>query len=85
MRRLIAAGTYATAALLLLAPAAFAHDGGQGAWGETNDKVVTGAGFLLIIFFPTFVLLMSLLQARLERRKAERKSQLHDADWPGGW
>ena len=28
------------------------HDGGEGLYGETNDKVVTNAGFILIVFFP---------------------------------
>src|SRR3954447_9201509 len=33
---------------LVLAPVAFGHDGGEGTYGETNDKVVTNAGFILI-------------------------------------
>ena len=51
------------------APAALAHDGGEGLWGETNDKVITNAGFILIAFFPLFVLFASLLQWRLDKRK----------------
>ena len=73
MKRLLAALPAALVTLLVLAPAALAHDGGEGWWGETNDKVVTNAGFILIVFFPVFVLLMSLLQAALDRRKARRK------------
>ena len=57
----------------MLAPAALAHDGGEGWWGETNDKVVTNAGFILIVFFPLFVFLMSMLQGQLEKRKERRK------------
>lgn len=69
-----------------LAPAALAHDGGQGLYGETNDKVVTDAGFILIIFFPVFVTLMSLLQRGLDRRKAARKkARGATAQWRGGW
>jgi preprotein translocase subunit YajC len=60
--------------LLLLAPAALAHDGGQGTYGEANDKVVTNAGFILIAFFPLFVATMSLLQWSLEKRKDRRKA-----------
>ena len=33
----------------LMAPVALAsegHDGGEGRWGETNDKVITNAGFI---------------------------------------
>lgn len=59
--------------LALLAPLAFADDHGEGLYGETNDKVVTNAGFILIAFFPLFVLVMSLLQWRLEKRKQARK------------
>ena len=62
---------------------------GRGFYGATDDKVVTEAGFILVIFFPTFVLLMSMLQRRLEKRKDARKaaqrSPLGDAHWHGGW
>ena len=72
-------------AFVLIAPAALAHDGGQGAYGTADDKVVTKAGFIVIIFFPTFILVMSLLQWRLEKRKERRKKTLPPADWAGGW
>jgi hypothetical protein len=79
-------------ALVLLAataPAALAHDGGEGLWGETNDKVITNAGFILIAFFPTFILFASLLQWRLEKRKQARlkaaKERARRADVRGGW
>ena len=57
-------------AFALLAPAALAHDGGQGTYGEVDDKVTTNAGFIVIGFFPLFILVMSLLQWRLDKRKA---------------
>ena len=47
--------------LALTAPAALAasgHDGGEGIYGETDDKVVTNAGFFLIAFFPTLILVL---------------------------
>ena len=73
----------------MLAPAALAYNDGRGFYGATNDKVVTKAGFILIIFFPTFVLLMSLLQWRLDKRKdarkAAQKAHVGDARWRGGW
>ncbi len=88
MRSLLAAA-YAVAAILALAPAALAHDGGQGFYGETNDKVVTNAGFLLIIFFPVFILLMSLAQGQLDKRKEARKAAHKAAEASGeprgGW
>ena len=62
MKRLLAALPVTVVTLLVLAPAALAHDGGEGWYGETNDKVVTNAGFILIVFFPVFVFLMSMLQ-----------------------
>jgi hypothetical protein len=62
--------------LLVLAPMAFAlHrvDGGQGTYGETSDIAVTNTGFILIAFFPTLILVLSLLQWRLDKRKEARK------------
>ena len=78
----------ALAASLVLAPAASAHNDGRGFYGATNDKVVTDAGFILIVFFPTFVFLMSMLQRRLEKRKEARKAAtkaLGAVRWRGGW
>ncbi|MGA7705503.1 MAG: hypothetical protein WB998_11470 [Solirubrobacteraceae bacterium] len=89
MRRLLATLSASTFLLLALAPAALAYNDGRGFYGATNDKVVTNAGFILIIFFPTFVLLMSLLQWRLDKRKdarkAAQKAHVGDARWRGGW
>jgi len=74
------------AALLVAAAPVLAHDGGEGWYGETNDKVVTNAGFILIIFFPLFIFFMSLLQWRLEKRKYRRMAAKKAADdAPGGW
>jgi hypothetical protein len=77
------------ALLAVTAPAALAHDGGEGLWGETNDKVITNAGFILIAFFPLFILFASLLQWKLEKRKDARKraakARIGRADVRGGW
>ena len=79
----------AFALLAAAAPAAFAHDGGEGLWGETNDKVITNAGFILIAFFPLFIFVMSMLQWRLDKRKDARKraakARTARADVRGGW
>jgi hypothetical protein len=89
MRRLSL--TLATSAMTLavLASCAMAHDGGEGLYGETDDKVVTNAGFILIAFFPLFILMMSLLQWQLEKRKNRRKAahkQLAGLErYRGGW
>ena len=77
-----------TALLVLTAPvlASSGHDGGEGLWGETNDKVVTNFGFALIIFFPVLILLLSMLQWKLEKRKDRRKAAAKAAAaTPGGW
>jgi hypothetical protein len=87
--RVLKTSLLALALLAATAPAALAHDGGEGLWGETNDKVITNAGFILIAFFPTFILLASLLQWRLEKRKDARlkakKARAERADVRGGW
>jgi hypothetical protein len=84
------ATTLLTLALLAAAaPAALAHDGGEGLWGETNDKVITNAGFFLIAFFPLFIFVMSMIQWRLDKRKDARKAAAKArrarADLRGGW
>jgi membrane protease YdiL (CAAX protease family) len=77
-------------ALLVLAPDALARaTGGQGWYGETTDRTITYAMFLVIIFFPTIIVLFSLLQWRLDRRKHARmdaaRRRAASADWRGGW
>ena len=78
--------------LALTAPAALAapgEDQGGGWYVPANDKVVTNAGFILIVFFPVFIFLMSMLQGHLEkrkdRRKAADKARRARADARGGW
>ena len=81
--------TLASALTFALAPAAAAYNDGRGFYGGTNDKVVTNAGFIVIGFFALFVLMVSLLQRLLDRRKEARKvaraAQLGRARWRGGW
>jgi preprotein translocase subunit SecG len=77
-RRFAIALPIALAVLLVLAPMALGLDkvdGGEGTYGETDDKVVTNAGFILIAFFPTLALVLSLLQWRLDKRKEARKKE----------
>lgn len=91
LRRLTILAPAALLTFALLAPMAMAgpHDGGQGILGETNDLIVTKAGFILIAFFPLFILTMSLIQWRLEKRKYARKAaakgRAENAAWKGGW
>ena len=77
-------------ASLVLAPAADAYNDGRGFYGATNDKVVTDAGFILIVFFPMFVFVMSMLQRHLDKRKEARKAAHktlmgNAAQSRGGW
>jgi hypothetical protein len=86
LRRLPASVLIAVTALLVVAAPVLAHDGGEGWWGETDDRIVTNAGFILIIFFPLFVFVVSLLQWQLEKRKDRRKAEAkRTAATPGGW
>ncbi len=78
--------------LALTAPVALAsegHDGGEGWWGETNDKVITNAGFAIIAGVPTLILILSLIQWRLDKRKDRRmaaaKARTQRSDARGGW
>ncbi len=89
MRRILLSLSSLLLLCALSAPAALAQSSGQGAIGEADDKVVTNAGFILIAFFPLFILTMSLLQHRLEKRKDARKASAkargRNAIWKGGW
>jgi hypothetical protein len=86
MRRVLAATIMSLTTFAMLAPAALAHDGGQGLYGETTDKVTTDAGFALIIFFPLFILIASIIQSKLDKRKTARKAAQQSTDAPhGGW
>lgn len=91
MRRPLLAVSSTLVFLLLMAPVALAgpHDGGQGTYGEVDDKVTTNAGFIVIGAIPLFILMMSLLQWRLEKRKYARKAaaagRADNQLWKGGW
>ena len=54
--------------LMLLAPVAMAADG-EGLYGRTDDKVITFFSFGVIAFFAVLVVVLSIVQARLEGRK----------------
>ena len=78
--------------LLLAAPAMASeagHDGGEGWWGLTNDKIITNAGFLVIGGLPILIFLLSLAQHTLDKRKENRKKAAKARgsapEWRGGW
>jgi hypothetical protein len=89
MRRLRAVLPLAILILLVAAPVALGHDGGQGTYGEADDKVVTYAAFIVIAAFPVLILVLTLLQSALDKRKHRRmdaeRHRAAVADWRGGW
>jgi len=88
--RILGALTAVLTAALLAAPAALATaHGGEGWYGETTDRTITYSMYLVIIFFPTVIVVFSLIQWRLDRRKHARllaaRRRAASADWRGGW
>ncbi len=88
--RIMLALTVIVVTLLEAAPAALARaDGGQGFYGETTDKSITNVMFITIAFFPVLILVLSVIQSRLDKRKHARmdaaKARSANADWRGGW
>jgi hypothetical protein len=74
-RRLLALLAVALGSLLVGAPAAMAADG-VGLWGRTDDKVVTFFAFGVMIFFTLLVIVLSMIQIRLEGRKERMREEL---------
>ena len=59
----------------MLAPAArWPTTTGAASTARPTTKSSTDAGFILIVFFPLFVFVMSMIQRRLEKRKEARKA-----------
>ncbi|HEX8051092.1 MAG TPA: hypothetical protein VF504_06450 [Solirubrobacterales bacterium] len=63
------------ALMLVAAPAALA-DEGVGLAGPTTDKTVTFFCFGVIAFFAALVIVLSLIQNKLEKRKEQRRADL---------
>jgi hypothetical protein len=88
--RFMIALTLFVGTLLTFAPEAFARaDGGQGWYGESTDKDITDVMFITIAFFPLVILILTLIQSRLDKRKHARmdaaKARSASVDWRGGW
>jgi hypothetical protein len=73
--KLTSALAAALALLLVAAPAALAENG-VGLAGPTTDKTITFFCFGVIAFFAALPIVLSLIQARLEKRKEQRRSDL---------
>jgi hypothetical protein len=75
VKRASAALLAALVALLVAAPAALA-DNGTGLAGPTTDKTVTFFCFGVMGFFVVLVVVLSLIQGNLDRKKERRKYDL---------
>jgi nitrogen fixation/metabolism regulation signal transduction histidine kinase len=73
-RMLLAALATTVASLALAAPAFAATDDGEGLVGETDDKIVTFVSLGVLLFFVFFVVIATIIQSRLERRKDAAKA-----------
>jgi hypothetical protein len=74
-RRLALLLTAVALAFLAWAPTAMAADG-VGLWGRTDDKVVTYFSFAVMAFFAILVVVLSIIQMRLESRKERAREEL---------
>lgn len=75
MKRTVAAMLSALALLLVAAPSALASSG-AGLAGPVTDKTITFFCFGVIAFFAALVIVLSLIQNKLEKRKEQRRSDL---------
>ena len=73
MRRVTAIFTAAGTWLLASAGPVLAHDNGQGLLGETTDRLVTFISLGVVVFLAAFVVIMSMIQHRLEKRHDHSK------------
>jgi hypothetical protein len=75
VKRALAALISVWALMLAIAPAALADDG-VGLAGPTTDKTVTFFCFGVIAFFAVLVIVLSLIQGKLDKRKERRRADL---------
>jgi nitrogen fixation/metabolism regulation signal transduction histidine kinase len=73
-RAILAAVCTTIASLALAAPAFAATDDGEGLAGETDDKIVTFVSLGLVLFFVFVVVVGTVIQSALEKRKEARKA-----------
>ena len=77
MRRIATTLPLSLVTFLLIAAPALAtegNDNGEGLVGETNDKIITFFSLGVVLFFTLVVILGSLLQGSLEKRKDRKKA-----------
>jgi hypothetical protein len=77
MRRIATTISLSLVSLLLLAGPAMAADGndnGEGLVGETDDKIITFFSLGVVLFFTLVVIIGTVIQNALEKRKNARKA-----------
>jgi hypothetical protein len=77
MRRIATTVPLSIVSLLLLAGPAVAaegNDNGEGLLGELNDQIITFFSLGVVLFFTAVVIIGSLIQGALEKRKDARKA-----------
>ena len=77
MRRIATTIPLSIVSLLLLAGPALAtegNDNGEGLVGETDDKIITFFSLGVVVFFTLLVIVGTLIQSALEKRKDARKA-----------
>jgi len=72
--RTLTAALASVAALLVTAAPAMASGAGEGWAGETNDRVVTFFCLGVLLFFVLIIIVGTLVQSTLEKRKDARKA-----------
>ena len=60
--------------LALAVPAFAASQDGEGVVGETDDKIVTFVSLGVLLFFIAFVIVATIIQSRMEKRKEALKA-----------
>jgi hypothetical protein len=77
MRRIATTLPLSIVSLLLLAGPALAaegNDNGEGLLGELNDQIITFFSLGVVVFFTAIVVIGTLIQNALEKRKDARKA-----------
>ena len=72
LRNRLLLGAFALLTQLYLAAPALAADDGEGLAGETNDKVITFFALGVLVFFTLVIIVGTLIQSSLEKRKYAR-------------
>jgi hypothetical protein len=84
LRNRLLLGAFALVTQLYLAAPALAADDGEGLAGETNDKVITFFALGVLLFFTLVVILGTIIQSSLDKRKTARM-EAHKRGRDSGW